>query len=143
MLTRSPFRLILAIVATAILTLILLTPNPLALLGFTQPDSRDVVDSIISDKVQHALSYAFLTSILIGAFTGPRLRVTAWAASIAIAHGAATELLQRFVPERTCDWKDLVADASGVLVAAALYLMATSIAAARREPSLSPELPRP
>src|SRR5262245_26852942 len=128
MLTRSPLRLTLAIVATAILTLILLIPNPLALIGFTQPESREIVDGFISDKVQHALSYALLTAILLGTFSGPRRRVTVWATSLAIAHGAATELLQRFVPDRTCDWKDLVADAVGAIAAAVLFNVAALVA---------------
>ena len=49
-------------------------------------------------------------------------RVAAQALAIAVAYGATDEVHQMFVPGRTPDVMDVLADAAGALVAAAVCL---------------------
>jgi VanZ family protein len=73
-----------------------------------------------SDKVAHFLAYAVLGALLAHAVTR-----TGWPLALAyalgIAYGASDEIHQYFVPGRSSDVVDWVADALGVLAAVALY----------------------
>lgn len=134
-------RLVLAILVTTVLTVVLLVPDPFALIGIVRQETRDAVEDVFSDKVQHALSYAVLSMAIAFAVRGPRGRTCLWAGGLAIAHGAASELLQSFVPDRSCDWKDFVADAVGVACGLGIWNAGLLWPTARRERPLSPELP--
>lgn len=70
-----------------------------------------------TDKLLHALAYALLALLLVRAL---RSSSTLKAADIALAafawstaFGAAQEMLQYFLPNRTCDLFDLLANAAG------------------------------
>lgn len=112
-------RTILAAAAAAALAVLLLVPDPFALLGWVSERGRHAVESGIPDKLQHAIAYSVLSLVLLCVFTGTRRRRAAWTIALAISHGAATEYLQRFVPHRQSDWYDLLANAAGILVATA------------------------
>ena len=73
-----------------------------------------------TDKIAHFLAYAVLGALLALAQTR-----TGWppaaAYALGIAYGASDEWHQSFVPGRSSDVADWVADAAGVIVAVALY----------------------
>ncbi|MEQ1757883.1 MAG: VanZ family protein [Vicinamibacterales bacterium] len=78
--------------------------------------------SNVSDKVAHAIGYAILGALVARAMAGgfPRpLTKAAALASIVLTtmYGASDELHQRFVPGRSADVNDIVADAAGAVVA--------------------------
>lgn len=76
----------------------------------------------VSDKLLHAAGYAGLAALSLRATAGGRLggvagrsAATAWA--IATLYGASDEFHQRFVPGRSAEFADLVADGLGAGVA--------------------------
>jgi VanZ family protein len=80
--------------------------------------------SRVSDKHAHAVTYAGLAvlacrAVAGGAFSGLTARgaVAAWA--LATAYGATDEVHQAYVPGRTADVGDWLADAAGAAAAAA------------------------
>jgi VanZ family protein len=89
----------------------------------SQPDPGGLPGGM-SDKTAHFLGYAALGGSLVRAISGGRpsamtLRKVLLAALIATLYGASDELHQAFVPGRTPDVLDLVADALGGLAGAA------------------------
>ena len=77
------------------------------------------------DKPWHFLAYLGLGVVTVRAVAGGLpasidVRVAAFAAAIAIGYGATDELHQAFVPGRSAQVADLVADAIGVIVGAGL-----------------------
>lgn len=78
----------------------------------------------VSDLTQHALAYAGLTGVLWWAAPASSWR---WAvAPAAWGYGVALELVQRTVPYRTADVRDVVANGVGVLAATLLALALSS-----------------
>jgi VanZ family protein len=81
----------------------------------------------MSDKLEHGLAYSGLGVLLLRALAGGLWRpVSARAALLAVAlaacYGASDELHQHFVPHRSMDANDLLADTAGAAVAiGALY----------------------
>jgi VanZ family protein len=76
-----------------------------------------------SDKVYHAVAYLGLATLVARAMTGrwvravtPRIALTAFLVSS--TYGATDELHQRFVPGRTMDAEDLVANVLGAALGA-------------------------
>lgn len=134
-------RVLVALTAAIGLSVFLLVPDPFALIGIVRPETRDAVENVLSDKAQHAISYAILAIALRFAFQGPPRRAALWAGGLAMAHGAASELTQLFVPHRSCDWKDFLADAVGAVIGLTLWNAVTLWLDARREPLMSTELP--
>ncbi len=79
------------------------------------------------DKLVHAGVYALLAFLAARAFaTLPRSRaprtLASAAAVFAVLYGLSDEIHQAFVPERTADIWDLVADALGAVAGGAFYL---------------------
>jgi VanZ family protein len=81
-----------------------------------------------ADKAVHAAEYAVLGALAARALalvrpsrSGPRSILLA--AALAAAWGAADEVHQAFVPERTPEWGDLAADGAGALAGAALLVL--------------------
>jgi len=87
----------------------------------------------LSDKDVHALMYGVLCAFIVRALAGSWLApVTLGTATLAVAittlYGVSDEFHQRFVPSRTMDAADVVADATGAVLAA----LALAVAARRR-----------
>ena len=97
------------------------------LLG-AQPDLQVPVLFPNVDKVVHLLEYLGLGVLLARALrasfrTPAPLRTSLMAVGIGVAMGAADELLQAFVPGRMSSVNDLLADATGLLVAQFVFLL--------------------
>ena len=76
----------------------------------------------VDDGVAHALQYAVLAALLLRGVAGARwrgvgVRAAALAVLLATLYGVTDEAHQRFVPGRTAEVTDLVADALGAAVA--------------------------
>jgi VanZ family protein len=95
------------------LTLLLVTPDPLGLFTFGERLPRPKLASSINDKVAHAGTFAVLIGLIIWSMRGKRL--IACFAAVAF-YGAATEVIQAFVPNRTADVLDWLADVAGAAV---------------------------
>jgi VanZ family protein len=92
----------------------------------------------VSDKLEHGLAYAGLGVLLLralaGGLRGPVRRTSVvLAVAIAACYGVSDELHQHFVPHRSMDAYDLLADTAGA-VAAAGALYAWGIIRARNGP---------
>lgn len=79
----------------------------------------------IDDSVAHALEYAVLAALLLRGLAGARWRgVTIGVAGLAVVlatlYGLTDEMHQRFVPGRTAEFADGVADALGATAAVGL-----------------------
>jgi VanZ family protein len=90
-----------------------------------------------ADKVAHLMIYGLLGAAVARAIWGrsgnPTLfRVAIWATVVSALYGLSDEAHQLFVPGRSFEIWDLVADAFGALVGAALFLKA------RRRRQVSP-----
>ena len=76
----------------------------------------------MSDKSGHSIAYAVLAGLLLRAFAGGRLSGITWRAAaaaglVAAMYGVSDELHQSFVPGRTADRADVLADSIGAAVA--------------------------
>lgn len=76
-----------------------------------------------ADKWAHAITYAALAAAWVRALAGGRWegvtpRKVVWAAAAAVAYGLTDEWHQSFVPGRSADAADVVADAVGAVLAA-------------------------
>lgn len=76
----------------------------------------------MSDKSSHSIAYAVLAGLLLRALAGGRLSGINWRAAsaavlLATLYGASDEWHQSFVPGRTADRYDILADGIGAAVA--------------------------
>jgi VanZ family protein len=81
----------------------------------------------VTDKMVHASVYAVLAGACLramagGRWTGVTMGAAAAAVLMATAYGVTDELHQRFVPGRTADVLDLLADFTGSMASAVLAL---------------------
>ncbi len=88
------------------------------------------------DKAGHAAAYAGLCLLIVralaGGWTQPvSVRIVCMAAVLAIAYGLTDEFHQSFVPRRSPDAFDLLADAAGASCAAGGWLLWARAAPAR------------
>lgn len=98
---------------------------PLALMGaiYVSSSQADIVaPSLISDKGIHGGVYGLLGLLLLrglaeAAWSGVTGRTVLLAVALATAYGLSDEWHQSFVPGRTAEWADLVADAAGASLA--------------------------
>ncbi|MEO7889596.1 MAG: VanZ family protein [Vicinamibacterales bacterium] len=65
------------------------------------------------DKANHVLAFAALAFAGANGFRGARWHRIGLALGL-VAYGAAIEIAQFFVPTRSCDWHDLLADIVGI-----------------------------
>ena len=80
------------------------------------------------DKVAHLAVYAVLGALIARALSGGRLSAATWrhafaAVLLSTLYGVSDEWHQSFVPGRTPDAMDIVADAVGAAVGAALVVV--------------------
>jgi len=104
----------------------------MALIFYASSLSDPGLPSNVSDKAAHFLVYGALGATLVCALAGGRsARMTALcigaSAVIATLYGISDEFHQAFVPPRTPDWRDVVADACGALVGATVVALAARV----------------
>ncbi len=85
--------------------------------------SRLVTPAVVSDKLVHGLVYGLLAALVLRAVAAAdwrRVTVRSVVVAIAVAsiYGALDEWHQSFVPNRTPEWGDVLADATGAFVVA-------------------------
>ena len=88
------------------------------LFALSAQSSLPSVASSLSDKVEHGGAYALLGALLLravagGTWRGVNLKGVALAVALAAAYGFSDEVHQLFVPGRSFDPLDMVADAAG------------------------------
>jgi len=111
-----------AIGCTVFLTVILLSSDPWALLGFPPRAEEDVFDDS-NDKLYHVIGYFGLSiSLLCTGLTKSR-RVFAGLVIAASVHGVVIETLQQFFPPRQTDALDLCANLVGLTLGCGLGLL--------------------
>ncbi len=84
-----------------------------------------VAPPVVSDKAVHGGVYGLLGLLLLRALAsaewrGVTVRAVLLAVAIAAVYGALDEWHQSFVPDRTAEWADVVADAAGACLATGL-----------------------
>ncbi len=111
-----------AIGCTVFLTVLLLSSDPWALLGFLPRAEDDIFDSS-NDKLYHVIGYFGLSmSLLCTGLTKSR-RVFAGLATAAATHAVLIESLQQFFPPRQTDPLDLCANLAGLTLGCGLGVM--------------------
>jgi VanZ family protein len=86
----------------------------------------------VSDKTVHVIAYGVLGALLVRALAGGRIEGVTWpralvAVVLATLYGVSDEVHQRFVPGRSPDTMDVLADAAGAAAAAALLVAARAV----------------
>ena len=86
----------------------------------------------ISDKSGHFIGYGMLAGFLVRAFAGGRLRGVTWARGmvavvLATLYGVSDEFHQLFVPGRSADRYDVLADCMGATAGAAIGWLAGAL----------------
>lgn len=76
----------------------------------------------IWDKLQHLAAYVVLASLAVAAFRGAGVR--RWMVLFLCSWGGLLKLAQVYVPGRSSDWLDVVANATGVVVGTAIAELA-------------------
>lgn len=93
------------------------------------------------DKVLHATAYGMLAILLLLAIS-IRVRVgllaTLSVIAICATYGILDELSQQFVPRRTADFYDWIADVTGSLIGCGLFFAARAVWAMLRSPKTVP-----
>lgn len=115
---RRLWRVVLAVLLVAI-TWLALAPKP--------PDGV----STGWDKSNHALAFAALAFAGVWALW-PRPRQWLWLVAALLAYGGAIEVAQGFLPPRSADWVDLLADGIGIAIGLLAALPFTASAARPR-----------
>ena len=83
------------------------------------------------DKANHALAFVALTFTACLAFPKPWRSI--WLVMLGmLAFGAAIEVVQAFVPGRSCEWEDLLADSVGIVAGVLVALSLRSAVTSRR-----------
>lgn len=107
------------VVLTGVICFLALTPTP----------PQEV--SLGWDKANHALAFVALTVAGCFGFRGVRHGIL-WVSLGVFALGGLIEIVQLFVPGRSCDWHDLLADAVGIGLGVMFALAALKLAEGRR-----------
>lgn len=86
----------------------------------------------MSDKSGHSIGYALLAGLLLRAFAGGRVQGITWARGflaivLATLYGVTDEFHQLFVPGRSADRYDVLADFLGASLGVALGWLASAV----------------
>jgi VanZ family protein len=106
------------------------------------PEAPLALPQMVSDKAAHALEFCLLAFFVVRALAGglpARIRTGTLIAAMLItsAYGASDELHQLFVPNRSAEFLDWVADGTGA-VCGSVACWAWGIIAARPARDLAP-----
>jgi len=104
-----------------LLVLLLLVVSYLAL----TPSSQGGLD-LGWDKLNHISAFVALAFAAWLGFDGSRRGQRLWMLTL-LVYGGAIELIQLFVPGRSCEWGDLLADAIGISLGALLAAAMTRL----------------
>lgn len=99
----------------------------MALIFFVSSSADPGLPSQLSDKTAHVGAYGLLAVLILRALVGGFLRQATWPRAIlafvvTVLYGATDELHQRFVPERSPEVLDVVADAVGACAGVVLLM---------------------
>jgi VanZ family protein len=110
----------------------------IVIVGSILPGSSPAIHQLarlgFSDKLEHFVAYVALATLL-PLIEEPRARRFRSALIGLVALGICLEFVQFFVPGRTPEVKDALADAAGVLLGGALGLLARQLLLALRQRS--------
>jgi VanZ family protein len=86
------------------------------------------LDITFIDKLAHGIEYFIFGLLAIRAFAGAsevsRIgRIYVWAALVSLLYGLSDEFHQHFVPGRSADPYDLLADAAGIFLAVGFHYL--------------------
>ncbi len=109
----------------AILTTFLVLPDAWQFLGSGGKEVERQVDATFADLVQHASAYLGLSLLMSAAFVGQRSLATIML--FCAGHGAVTEIIQVFVPNRYYGLSDLMANIFGVCLGVGLLVLSRSL----------------
>jgi VanZ family protein len=92
--------------------------------GFSSLSDPGPIPGAVSDKGGHIVGYVILSVLLLRALSGGRLAGVTWRTALlaivwATLYGVSDEFHQRFVPGRTADVFDVMADATGACIGSA------------------------
>ena len=104
------------------LTWALLTPDPFALLRQTPIGWVAKLD----DMIQHLVAFCLLSLTVLTLYFRLTRTVSPVVVVLLGSHAVLTECLQAFVPGRTCDPNDALANFAGILLSVNIVLRATS-----------------
>ena len=82
-----------------------------------------VIDSSLTDLIQHGVAYALLAGLLLWSSRRKSPFTAVLCAGFAGVHGAAAEWFQYYVPHRNCDWPDALANLLGAACGAAIVCL--------------------
>ncbi|MBI1313461.1 tetratricopeptide repeat protein [bacterium] len=128
-------RLAIAICATLGLSYALLSTDPWWFVRWLRGDAARVLEHGVSDKLYHVCGYLTLTVCLMWWAVSRSRKATYLAGAVAAVHAVSTELLQHFVPGRTVDGADFVADLAGVSVGFSIGLLLRHVQQSTRDPA--------
>jgi VanZ family protein len=88
---------------------------------------------LLFDKAAHSFVFAILSFLLVvgfikqGRFHQLKFEPIRYSLIFSIGYGVLIEIVQGFVPGRSLDWKDMLADASGALIGILLFYVVYKI----------------
>ncbi len=130
----SRFRLGIAVCATLGLSYVLLSTDPWWFVRWLRGDAARVLQQGVSDKLYHVLGYLALTLCLMWWAVSRSQKAVCLLGAAAAGHAVLTELLQYFVPGRTVDPADCVANLSGVTLGLGIGLLLRKVQETLPEP---------
>ena len=120
-------KLIVVVMATIFLTYVLLASDPWWLARFIPSETGRAIYRSIPDSGFHFTAYMCFSVILLWYGSKHRWRYVGGLMAFAVIHALTTEFLQQFVPDRTSDPRDLVANFLGIMVGSAVGMFVTSL----------------
>ncbi len=119
----SPVKLVVALGVCMALTFVLLSDDPWKIFKWVPVRPSTDLPDRIPDKVYHFTGY-FTLSLVFMWYAAARARwLVVTLVSFAILHAGVTEILQGYVPDRTTDWRDFVANSLGITLGTTLGLL--------------------
>ena len=131
-------RFVMAACCLTFLTYLLLSQDPWWLFrAFPKEAARTLKHGVI-DKVYHFIAYFGTTCLLMWyAVSGTRRTMYGLAAAVTV-HAVATEFLQQFVPRRTTDLDDLLANFAGIAAGVCVGFLLRHLLAGKEANALTP-----
>src|SRR5690606_22246186 len=94
-------------------------PDVFAWFGTGGKSVEKEIDASLPGVLQHLSAYLLLGTMFCIGFVRSRASAV-WVLCLLALHGLTTEAIQAWVPNRTCDWRDLMANMLGAIFSVAL-----------------------